>query len=145
MFDLNGIWESDKKLRIATGLGKIEIDEIFNDFKAELGRTHNLRDMPNKLGRASKLTSNEIFLMLMIFLRHYPTFEFLSLIFSLDTSNVKRWIDSSFEALGEILVKKNCAHLMCLNQKRILESDLNNSEKSILMELNKLYEGQLTQ
>ena len=106
MFNLEGIWESDKKLKMATGLGKVEIEEVFHDFKEQLSTTHNLRDNPNKFGRVSKLKSTEIFLMLMIFLRHYTTFELLSLMFSLDTSNVKRWIDSSFEALGEILVKK---------------------------------------
>ena len=145
MFDLEGIWESDKKLKMATGLGKIEVEEIFNDFKNELSAVHNLRDNPNKLGRVSKLKSTEVFLMLMIFLRHYTTFELLSLMFSLDTSNVKRWIDSSFETLGKVLIKKNFAHLMCLDQERILESDLKSSEKFILMELNKMYEGQLTQ
>ena len=140
MFDLNGVWESDKKLKIATGLGQEEAKEILEDFKKAMSEKHNLRDMPNKFGRVSNLDSREIFLMLMIFLRHYPTFEFLSLLFSIDTSNVKRWIDSSFETLGEILVKKNCHHLMCLDQKRISESDLNSSEKFILTELNKIYE-----
>lgn len=145
MFDLDGIWESDKKLRMATGLGKIEVEEVFNDFKLELSKIHNLKDIPNKMGRISKLNSAQIFLMLMIFLRHYTTFELLSLMFSLDTSNVKRWVDSSFRALGEILVKKNFAHLISLDQKKISESALNNYEKSILMELNKLSEGQSIQ
>ena len=145
MFDLEGIWESDKKLKMATGLNKFELEEVFKDFQSYLARNHNLRDMPNKMGRVSKLTSKEIFLMLLLFLRHYPTFDFLSLIFSLDTANVKRWVDSSFKVLGEILVKKNCAHLMCLNQKRLLESGLNNSEKFILMELSNLYEDQKIQ
>lgn len=145
MFDLDGIWESDKKLKIATGIGKSEVLAIFEDFKNELGAKHNLKDMVSKPGRTSKLKSAELFLMLMIFLRHYTTFELLSLLFGLDTSNVKRWIDSSFETLGNVLVKKNFAHLIALNQEKFSKSDLGNLEKSILMELNKISAAQQMQ
>lgn len=144
MFDIEGIWESEKKLKMATGLGKIEIEEIYQDFEKELQNIRQKKLGKVNLGRPSKLSTRNIFLMLMIFIRHYLTFDFLSLLFGIDTSNVKRSIDSSFMALGRILVKKNFHHLISLNQKKFSESDLKKSEKFILMELNNLSEDHLT-
>lgn len=144
MFDMDGIWSSDKKLKIATGLNIKEATFIFEDFNEEFKKIRRPNNNNSKVGRPSKLNSKEIFLMLMIFVRHYPTYEFLSLIFNIDVSNVKRWIEDSHEALGNVLVKKNFARLIRVNQKKLQESDLNNSEKFILMELNNLSEGQKT-
>lgn len=144
MFEIDGVWSSDKKLKIMTGLTLKEADLVFEDFNEELKKIRRPENPNSKIGRPPKLNSREIFLMVMIFIRHYPTYEFLSVIFNIDVSNVKRWIEDSYKALGTVLVKKNFAHLIVLNQKKLQESDLNNSEKSILMELNNLSEGQKT-
>lgn len=140
MFDLNGIWSSNKKFKISTGLSLEDASHIFKDFELLLNEKRKKNSNKN-IGRPAKLSVKDIFLMLLIFIRHYPTFEFLSVIFDLDVSNVKRWIDDSHDVLGDVLVKKNFAHLIALNHQRLQETDLGNSEKHILMELNNLFEG----
>ncbi len=140
MFDIDGIWTSDKKLKIMTGLNIKESGLIFKDFSEELIKIRRSEKTYLGVGRPSKLDSREIFLMVLIFIRHYPTYEFLSVIFNIDVSNVKRWIESSYMALGNVLIKKNFAHLIVMDQKKLQESDLNNSERSILTELNNLSE-----
>ena len=140
MLDLNGIWSSDKKFKISTGLTIEEASHILEDFEQNL-KEDRRKDENSKVGRPAKLESKDIFLMLLIFIRHYPTFEFLSVIFDIDVSNVKRWIEASYKVLGGVLVKKSFAHLIVLNHQRLQESALNNSEKRILMELNNLSVG----
>lgn len=142
MFDIDKIWSSDKKLKIATGLNIDEAESIFQDFELELNKIRRKKNPNSIVGRKSKLNSKEIFLMLLIFIRQYPTFDFLSLMFEIDTANVKRWVDDSYKALGEVLVKKNFAHLLRINPPKLSLSSLNSSEKFILMELNSLYEDQ---
>lgn len=142
MFDIKDIWSSDSKMKIATGLDISECNIIFENFEQELKKVRHKNNPKSTVGRPAKLTIKEIFLMLMIFIRHYPTYELLSVIFDIDTSNVKRWIDDSHMVLGNILVKKNFAHLISLNQERLSKSALKKSEKFILMELNNLLGGQ---
>lgn len=144
MIDIEKVWSSDKKLKIATGLNVSEAESIFQDFELELNKVRRKKNPNSTVGRKPKLTSKEIFLMLLIFIRQYPTFEFLSLIFEIDAANIKRWIDDSYMALGEVLVKKNFALLLQIDNQRLSESNLSNSEKFILMELNNLYEDQKT-
>lgn len=141
MFDISNIWSSEKKFKIVTGLSIKEANFIFNDFETQLKEDKNLKGTQNKKGRPSKLDSKEVFLLLLIFIRHYLTFELLSVIFNINVSNVKRWIDHSHGVLGNVLVKKNFSQLISLNQKKMQQSALNNSEKSILMELNNLSKG----
>ena len=136
MIDVNEIWSSDKKLKIATGLSIQETYLIFEDFEQELENRNSV------VGRPAKLNSKEIFLMLMIFIRHYNTYELMSLMFNIHTSSVKRWIDDSHLALGNVLKKKGFARLLLINQRKLSRNTLNNSEKSILMTLNNLLEDQ---
>ena len=144
MIDVNEIWSSDKKLKTVTGLSIQEANFIFVDFEQELRKIRRPENSSSVVGRPAKLNSKEIFLMLMIFIRHYNTYEFIALMFGIHTSNVKRWIDDSHLALGNILKKKGFARLLLINQKKLLKSILNNSEKSILMALNNLLEDQKT-
>ena len=62
--------------------------------------------------------------MLMIFIRHYPTYEFLSVIFNIDVSNVKRWIEASHKALGNVLVKKKLCPLDSTESKEVARERL---------------------
>lgn len=142
MFDIKDIWSSENKMKISTGLDINECNIIFENFEQELIKIRHQKKQKSSVGRPAKLTTKEIFLMLMIFIRHYPTYDLLSVIFDIDTSNVKRWIDDSHMVLGDILVKKNFAHLILLNQERLSKSALGKSEKFILMELNNLLDGQ---
>ena len=135
------IWTSNQKFKIATGLEIKEAELLLEDFADLL---YKRRHPKSNAGRPSKLELKDIFLMLLVFIRQYVTLEFLGLVFDLNASNVKRWIDDSYEVLGEILVKKNFAHLIVLDHERIHNSALNDSEKFILMELNKISEGQKT-
>jgi len=143
MLNLKEIWSSDKKFKISTGLSTEEANFIYEDFALSLREERRLK-IDSKVGRPSKLNDKDIFLMLLIFIRHYPTYEFLSVVFDLDVSNIKRWTEASYKALGEVLVKKNFAHLIAPNPKMLQEKDLGNSEKHILMELNNLYVVQET-
>ncbi len=137
MFNVQEIWVSKKKFKIATGLTTQEADIIFKDFEEKLVNLKRVNS-ESKVGRPPKLSTKEIFLMLMMFIRHYPTYEFLSVVFDIDVANVKRWIEASYASLGDVLVKKNFANLIVLKKEMLQKSRLGNSEKFILMELNNL-------
>ena len=142
MFDVEEIWNCSEKMVNTTGLKIEEVDLVFNDFKTELKKIRRSKNPNSTVGRPSKLSEKEIFIMLMVFIRQYTTYKFLSVLFSIDASNVKRWIDDSHLALGEVLIKKNFAHLLLINHERLSKSALEDWEKSILMDLNNLSEGQ---
>lgn len=144
MFETNKIWASDEKLKITTGLNIKEANLVFEAFENELQKIRRPKSKNSNVGRPSKLNPKEIFLMLMIFIRHYQTYELLSVTFDIDASNVKRWIDDAHMALGEVLVKKNFHHLLLVDHEKLSKSALKNWEKSILMDLNSLLEDQKT-
>ncbi len=144
MFEIDKIWTSDEKLKITTGLNIQEANLVFEDFALELKKLRRSKSKGSNVGRPSKLTPKEIFIMLMIFIRHYQTYELLSVTFDIDASNVKRWIDDAHMALGEVLVKKNFHHLLLVDHEKLSQSALKSWEKSILMDLNNLFEGQKT-
>ena len=142
MFDVEEIWNCNEKMIKTTGLKIEESDLVFDDFKTELKKIRRPKNPNSTVGRPSKLSDKEIFIMLMIFIRHYNTYELLSVLFSIDASNVKRWIDDAHLALGKVLVKKNFAHLLLINHEMLSKSALESWEKSILMDLNSLSEDQ---
>lgn len=144
MFNVEEIWNCNQKMIDTTGLRVEEVDLVFNDFKVELKKIRRKKNPNSSVGRPSKLSEKEIFIMLMIFIRQYTTYKFLSVLFSIDASNVKRWIDDSHLALGEVLIKKNFAHLLLIDHERFSKSALESWEKSILMDLNNLSEDQKT-
>lgn len=141
--DLSGVWENEKKMRIASGLTINEAKIIFEEFTRELKKVRR-KDSSSKVGRPSKLSDEDIFLMLMIFLRRYLPFDFLGLMFDVSASNVKRWVDDGLDVLAQILVKKNFRHLVVVNQKRLFEANLEELERSTLMDLSSLYADQKT-
>lgn len=144
MFNVEEIWNCNEKMINTTGLKIEEANLVFDDFKAELKKIRRPKKPNSTVGRPSKLNDKEIFIMLMIFIRQYSTYKFLSVLFSIDASNVKRWIDDAHLALGEVLVKKNFAHLLLIDHERFSKSALEDWEKSILMDLNNLFEDQKT-
>lgn len=106
--DIANIWNNEKQLKIATGLTFDEASELINDFEIELNalRLNPNSNSNNNEGRPRKLDTRGLFLMLMLHYRHYPTIELLALLFEIDTSNAKRWIDDSQIALHTVLRKK---------------------------------------
>jgi len=140
--DIKNIWTHEKKIKIATGLTLKEASELIDDFEVELNaiRLNKNGNSNNNDGRPRKLDTRGLFLMLMLFHRHYPTIELLALMFELDASNVKRWIDDSQTALTIVLAKKNFSHLIAPNKKKKSRKPLSRTGKSILMALNNLSE-----
>jgi hypothetical protein len=116
MFDKDKVWHSEKSFKTITGLEILEAKLLLEDFEEILYRK---RHQKSKAGRPSKLRSKDIFLMTLAYIRQYDTLEFLGVIFDLDASNVKRWIDDSYDVLEEILAKKNFSHLTPLILERI--------------------------
>ena len=93
------------------------------DFETELKKIRRKKH-DSKVGRPAKLDPKTIFLMTMVFIRHYNTYEFMGLIFGVDVSTVKRWVDDASLALGELLVKKNFAHLISSRSREALKDRL---------------------
>ena len=84
MMNIENIWQLEKKLQIATGMSKAEAEELVADFDKEL---HAKNPTSNAIGgRPSKLAARDIFLMFMLFYRHYVTYDLLGLLFEVDTS-----------------------------------------------------------
>lgn len=125
-------WGDEQLLLSVTGLTKTEAVEVLNDFQQEfLSAT--------RLGRPPKLDTKSIFMMVLIFYRQYPTLEFLSFIFDIDKSNVKRWIDAAGAMIKDILVKKNLSHILQPIPEVLQRGPSNEVEKFISMALNSPY------
>ena len=120
MFDKDKIWLSEKSFKSMTGLKIAEAEMLSKDFEELL---YKKRHKKSKAGRPSKLRPKDILLMTLVFIRQYDTLEFLGAIFSLHFSNVKRWIDDSYEVLEEILSKKNFSLLAPLIQEKKLKKN----------------------
>ena len=140
--DVNRIWHNEKQLHALTGLTKREAEDIFISFQEEFEDRESEFKGPG--GRPKKLDTRSIFVMLMMFLRHYISMEALGALFDLNDSNVKRWSDDAQVMLKQVLKKKNYSHLIVANHKRKSKNPLNNKEKYILMGLNNLFAGQAT-
>ncbi len=134
MLDVARIWEIEDQLYALTGLTKNEACELLEDVEAELKEMGHLRSLQG--GRPAKLEIKGIFVMLMMYYRHYLTLEALGALFNLNDSNVKRWIDSSEAALRTALAKKNLSHLIAPNRARPSRPPLSSIGKSISMALN---------
>jgi len=139
--NIKNTWKNEKLLHTATGLTKPEAEDLLADFSRELeGSVNEIRkDNLNVGGRPAKLDDKGLFLMLMLFYRHYPTFDLLAVVFELSSSNVKRWVDRSESTLKSVLAKKNFSHLIAPDQKRKSRKPLSDNEKSISMALSSLY------
>ena len=143
LFDLSHVWENEEEMIVVTGLTLKEAEYVLKDFSEEVKKTRR-KDASSKVGRPSKLSEKQIFLMLMIFMRHYQTLKFIGVMFGVNASTVKRWVDDGLEAMANILVKKNFRHLIVVTPEALYETNLTDSEKSTLMELSSLLEGPKT-
>ena len=135
--NIENTWNNESLLQAATGLTKIEAEDILIDFSKELDFGKDLQKKPE--GRPKKLDNRGLFLLLMLYYRHYPTFDLLAVVFELDSSNIKRWIDRSEQTLRTVLAKKNFSHLIAPDQKRKSRKHLSDNGKSISMALSSLY------
>ena len=140
--DVYRIWHNENQLHALTGLTKKEAEDIFTSFKEEFEARESGFKGPG--GRPKKLETKSIFVMLMMFYRHYISMEALGALFDLNDSNVKRWSDDAQGMLKKVLKKKNYSHLIVPDHKRKSRKPLNDTEKSILMGLNNLFAGRAT-
>ena len=140
--DVDRIWNNENQLHALTGLNKIEAEDLFIAFKEEFEARDNQRLGPG--GRPKKLETKGVFVMLMMFYRHYISLEALGALFNLNDSNIKRWIDSARNMLKDVLKKKNFSHLIVPSHKQRSRKLLNDTEKSTLMGLNNLFADQVT-
>ena len=134
-------WDDEKLLKAATGLTKMEAAELLVDFSTEMAArnqsTNTTQSYPG--GRPAKLDDRGLFMMLMLFYRHYPTIDLLAVMFELNSSNVKRWIDRCEDLLKAVLAKKNLSHLIAPDPERTSKKPLSDNEKFISMALNNLF------
>jgi len=134
--DVDRIWLNENQLHALTGLTKKEAEDIFTSFNEEFEARESEFKGPG--GRPKKLETKSIFVMLMMFYRHYISMEALGALFDLNDSNVKRWSDDAQGMLKKVLKKKNYSHLIVPDHKRKSRKPLKDTEKSILMGLNNL-------
>lgn len=130
------IWNNANQLKALTGLEKVEAEEIVHGFRKELEALGHYPEGGN--GRPAKHGPEGVFLLLMMYYRHYITLEALGALFDLSDSNVKRWISESEKALRDTLEKKSLSHLLPKLPPRISGKPFPPREKSISMALNKL-------
>ena len=105
LMDIHAIWNSEKKLRAATGLSRAEADELLIDFSEKINCIEQQKKKSG--GRPNKYPPLNFFLMMMFQLRHHVTFEVLGFMFELDPSNAKRRFESTESIVKDILAKKN--------------------------------------
>lgn len=139
--NIENTWNDANQLLSVTGLTKSEADELLQDFSDEIKNLNlSLKNASSEReGRPAKLDNRALFLMLMIYFRHYPTLDIMSFMFEISTSNVKRWLDRCEETIRTVLAKKNFSHLIAQDQERISREPLSETGKYILTELNNLY------
>ena len=140
--DIDRIWMNENQLHALTGLTKKEAEDLLISFREEFEAREKHHKGPG--GRPKKLDTRDIFVMLMMFLRHYISMEALGALFNINDSNVKRWSDDAQRMLKDVLKKKNYSHLIVPENKKKSRKPLNNTEKSILMGLNNLFAGRVT-
>ena len=114
--DVDRIFNNDKQMHAVTGLTRQEVNAVIFDFEKELEAIGKIG--PQKTGRPSKYGVKGSFLMLMMYYRHYLTFDAMGALFDLDNSNVKRWIEIGESTLKVILEKKNLSHLIAPRKKK---------------------------
>ena len=105
LFDLSHVWENEEEMLVVAGLTLQEAQYVLGDFSEEIKKIRR-KDPKSKVGRPPKLSEKQIFLMLMIFMRQYVTLKFITVMFGVDASTVKRWVDDGLEAMAKILIKK---------------------------------------
>lgn len=108
--DVERIWSNEKQLHALIGLKLVEANDLFSFFQTEMAIKKE--DAKGPGGRTPKLNDREIFVMLLMFFRHYISMDALGALFDLDDSNVKRWIDEAQSMLYSLLKKKNYSHLL---------------------------------
>lgn len=141
--DVDRLWSNENQLHALTGLTKMEAEDLFISFKDEFETMEGQHRGPG--GRPKKLDIKAIFVMLMMFYRHYISMEALGALFNLNNSNVKRWSDDAQKMLKDVLKKKNYSHLIVPDQRRKSRKPLNDMEKSILTGLNSLFAGRVAE
>ena len=102
--DVDRIWNHENQLHALTGLTKVEADDIFESFKEEFEARE--RQFKGPGGRPKKLDTRGIFVMLLMYYRHYISMEALGALFNINDSNVKRWSDDAQRMLKEVLKKR---------------------------------------
>ena len=136
--DIHAIWNSEKKLRAATGLSRAEADELLIDFSEKINCIEQQKKKSG--GRPNKYPPLNFFLMMMFQLRHHVTFEVLGFMFELDPSNAKRRFESTESIVKDILAKKKLSHLVRPKPtKKELEARLTPTQRSLSTALNNLY------
>ena len=143
MMDFDAILKNEKKLKIMTGISRDEFDLVVVDFEKKLNQIRKPKGLNS--GAPSKLSLEEKLLMTLIYYRHYQEFDFIGVMFNVDGSTVKRWLDSCEVALESVLEKKNLSHLIPRNQDPSLRPSLTPRQKSISMALNSLSEDRKMQ
>ena len=137
--DILAIWNTEKKLRAATGLSRAEADELLIDFSEKID--HLEQQKKKSGGRPNKYPPLNFFLMMMFQLRHHVTFEVLGFMFELDPSNAKRRFESTESMVKDILSQKKLSHLVRPKPtKKELEARLTPTQRSLSMALNNLYD-----
>jgi hypothetical protein len=143
MIDVKNIWKTEKNLKIATGLSIEEADELVAEFENEMKIQKSLTTTTG--GRPAKLDFRDVFLMFMLFYRHYVTFELLGLLFEVDGSTAKRSVSDSERIIKDILEKKSLSHLIAQSQEANSRPPLSSAGKYISMVLNSRSEDPVRQ
>lgn len=119
--NVENIWKNEEKILNATGMTKVEAENLIPSFTIELNKSNK--------GRPTKLNDQGVFLLMMLYYRHYPTYELLGLMFEIDSSNAKRWIDRAETAFRTVLSKKKLLPLNTSGSSEEIKKTLERQRK----------------
>lgn len=108
MINVDRVWSRPRHFNELTGLTLQQGEkllEVFSDVRQEFDRLKRTDEMGcmTKKGGKTKFDSNGLLFLILYYLRHYPKYSTLELIFEMDKKNLCKWIDDLKRLLRESL------------------------------------------
>lgn len=108
MLNINRALEEERLLRAVIGMGRKEFSELLIKFRPIEKRIQYKRDRKRKsgAGRPHTLeTAEQKLFYILFYMKCYPTYDVASLVFDVDRSQTKRWVDCLRKKLEKALDK----------------------------------------
>ena len=111
MLNINRALEDERLLRAVIGMGRKEFSELLMKFRPIEKRIRYKRNRKRNPGAGRKHTletAEQKLFYILFYMKCYPTYDVASLVFDVDRSQTKRWVDTLRhkleKALGKVLV-----------------------------------------
>ena len=108
MLNIRRALENERLLRAIIGMGKKEFSELLTRFIPNAKRVQFKRNRKRKPGagrRHTLETAEQKLFYILFYMKCYPTYDVASLVFDVDRSQTKRWVDQLRKKLEKTLEK----------------------------------------